>query len=199
MAGGEFGAVDLVVAAVLLLSGLLAFARGFVRELLAIVTWVGAAVAALYLFGSVKPYAIQVISPSWLAGAVAGVGLFLAVFIALTLLARPMVGRVKDSPLKGLDRVLGLVFGLLRGAILLSLAFLMATWLFPAKEMPVWLATAKSRPYLERGAAIIRSVSPAQIVPEAASEGTKDAAPEADKGYKPEQRQDLDRLIRQTE
>ncbi len=193
------GGLDIAVGLILVVSGFLAFARGFVRDLLAIATWVGAAVAALYLFAKVKPYMGGVISPTWLADALSAVGIFAVAFVILTFLSRPVVDRVKGSPLKGLDRAFGLVFGVLRGAALLSIAYLMATWLFPAGDMPLWLAEAKSRPYLEKGAAIVRGVAPEAVLPEPQPEGAKDAAPEGDKGYKPEQRQDLDRLIKQTE
>jgi membrane protein required for colicin V production len=193
------GGLDIAVGLVLTLSGFLAFARGFVRELLAIVTWVGAAIAALYLFTKIKPYTEGVISPAWLADAITAIGIFAVAFVVLTLVSRPVVERVKGSPLKGLDRAFGLAFGVLRGAALLSIAYLMATWLFPAGDMPRWLAEAKSRPYLEKGADIVRGVAPAAVLPEPRPEAAKDAAPEPDKGYKPEQRQDLDRLIKQTE
>ncbi|MBM3541374.1 MAG: CvpA family protein [Alphaproteobacteria bacterium] len=193
------GGLDIAVGLVLAISGFLAFARGFVRELLAIVTWVGAAIAALYLFAKIKPYAAGVISPAWLADAITAIGVFAAAFIVLTLVSRPVVERVNGSPLKGLDRAFGLAFGVLRGAALLSIAYLMATWLFPAGDMPRWLVEAKSRTYLERGADIVRGLAPVAVLPEPRPEGAKDAAPEPDKGYKPEQRQDLDRLIKQTE
>ena len=193
------GGLDIAVGLVLAISGFLAFARGFVRELLAIVTWVGAAVAALYLFTKIKPYAEGVISPTWLADAITAIGIFVVAFVILTFVSRPVVERVKGSPLKGLDRAFGLIFGVLRGAALLSIAYLMATWLFPAGDMPRWLAEAKSRPYLEKGADIVRGLAPAAVLPEPQPESAKDAAPEPDKGYKPEQRQDLDRLIKQTE
>ena len=122
MDGLGLGGLDIAVGLVLAISGFLAFARGFVRELLAIVTWVGAAVAALYGFSALKPYAEGVIKPAWLADTITAVAIFVIAFIALTLASRPLVHRVKGSPLKGLDRAFGLAFGVLRGAALLSIA-----------------------------------------------------------------------------
>ena len=52
---------DVGVIAVLLVSALLAYARGFVHEVLAVVGWIGAIVATFYGFPYLQPYARQLI------------------------------------------------------------------------------------------------------------------------------------------
>jgi membrane protein required for colicin V production len=193
----EFNPTDLIVAVALALSAFLAFFRGFVRELLALATWVGAAIAALYAFKPLKGFVEQLISPSWLASAVTGVGVFLLAFIVLTVFTRPIVSRVKDSAFSGLDRFFGLAFGLVRGAFLLCLAYLAFSLIVPRDDYPDWLKGARTLPFLDAGAKLIRGLAPRDSVPEPAK-SAKDAAPGTGKGYKPEELKDLDRLIRQT-
>ena len=60
--------------------------------------------------------------------------------------------RSQESSLSAIDRSLGFAFGVVRGAVLVSLAYLFAVWLWP--EQPVWLRNAKAKPFLETGADI---------------------------------------------
>ena len=63
---------DIAVIVILLLSALLAFARGLVREVLSVGAWVGAAFSTLYLFPHVLPIVQQVVAKELIAKAVAG-------------------------------------------------------------------------------------------------------------------------------
>jgi membrane protein required for colicin V production len=69
-------AVDLSVLGVIALSAIFAFARGFVRETLSIVAWVGAALITLYGFNYVDGLVARFVSTPLLADLVAGAGLF---------------------------------------------------------------------------------------------------------------------------
>lgn len=199
-------AADIAVLAALGLSGFLAFSRGFVREMLAILTWVGAAVVAFFGFQLLQPIGRSFVSPGWLADIVIGLGLFIAAFVLISLVSRPIEGRVRDSTLRGLDRGLGLLFGLVRGAALICLAYLAMSWIIPAADMPSWVKDAYTRPAIERGTAVLRSVIPHGAAPRGAKSTldalgapqSKDAASDLEKGYKTDERQDLDRLIQTT-
>ncbi len=169
-----FTFTDLAILAVVVISGLLALSRGFVREVFALATWLGAGLATLYGFPHLKPYLHQAIPVPWAADVATGVGLFLAAFILISLMSRPITGRVRKSEFRGLDRSLGFFFGLLRGAVLVSLAYLLMTWVWPAEDQPSWVREARALPYVAQGAAFIRSLVP----PEAAQAGA-DAVGEA--------------------
>jgi membrane protein required for colicin V production len=188
---------DFVVIGVLAVSALFAFSRGFVREVISITTWVGAGLAALYGFTKLRSYAHRLVGPDWLADIGVAISLFLIAFVAITLITRPLVARIENSDLRGLDRVLGLLFGLVRGTILIGIAFLMASWLIPTDDMPVWVKHARTLPYVERSAAILRAIAPRapdSILP-TGGQGTKGAAQGDEKGYKTEERQEMDRLL----
>jgi membrane protein required for colicin V production len=163
MEGLPFTLTDLAVLAVVVVSGLLALSRGFVREVFALLTWLGAGLATLYGFPYIKPYAHQIIPVPWAADTAGAVGLFLAAFVVISLLSRPITGRVRKSDFRGLDRSLGFFFGLLRGAVLVSLAYLLVTWIWPVEDQPRWVREARVLPYVAGGAEFIRSLVPAEM------------------------------------
>ena len=169
MEGLPFTLTDLAILAVVVVSGLLALSRGFVREVFALATWLGAGLATLYGFPYLKSYPHQIIPIPWAADAATALGLFLAAFIVISLMSRPITGRVRKSDFRGLDRSLGFFFGLLRGVVLVSLAYLLMTWIWPAEEQPLWVREARALPYVAQGAALIRSLVP----PEAAEAGAQ--------------------------
>ena len=213
-----FTIADIAIFAILLLSSLLAFSRGLVREIMAVGVWVGSALATLYGFSYLKPYAHQVVSLSWLADVGTGVVLFVVSFVLLSVVARPIGGRVRDSFFRPVDRSLGLLFGLARGAVLVCLGYMLTTWLLPPAQQPDWLITAQSLPYVERGSELLKSLVPddaqetgaaaAQQAKERVQEGIedrilegitipvpKDDVTENPPGYKKEERRDMERLI----
>ncbi|HYE52911.1 MAG TPA: CvpA family protein [Azospirillaceae bacterium] len=151
--------VDVGVAAVVLLSALLAFARGFVREVLSIAAWVGAAVVTLYAFHSVRPYVQAYIERQLIADGVAIVGLFVASLLVFSVLSHMLSAKVSDSALSAIDRSLGFGFGVVRGAVLVSLAYMFATFIWPDNP-PDWLRDARTRPMLASGADMLRGFVP---------------------------------------
>lgn len=159
---GNFTFVDVVVAVVLLGSAGFAFMRGFVHEVLAIFAWVGAVFAALYGFVHAQPFFRQYVGPPWLADAAAAAALFLVTLLVLSLVTRAVSNRVRNSALNSVDSSLGFVFGLVRGAVLLCLTYMVAAWaLHPTP--PDWLANAKTKPWLDRGSTMLKSLAPGQF------------------------------------
>ncbi len=213
-------AADGAVAVVLLLSGLLAFSRGLVQEVLSVGAWVGAIVAVVFGLPLVRPTANALIKEPLLADVAGGAALFILALIVLSLLTRAIARGVKGSQLNAVDRSLGFVFGLARGAFIVCLAYLAISWLVPAAEQPVWLRQAKSMPLVETGAGWLRGL----VERHAKDEETMDTAREhmrkvlereqmvrdiispepraptngearADKGYSERERRELERLL----
>ncbi|WP_119418031.1 CvpA family protein [Desertibaculum subflavum] len=213
--------IDLAVIAILLISGFFAFVRGFVREVLSVAGWVGAGIITLYLFDPVRPHVRGLIPSPLIADIVTGAGIFIVALVVLSILSHYVAERVRDSMIGPIDRSLGFVFGLVRGAVLCAAAFLLFSWLVARDDRPQVIATARSLPLLEQGSNLLL-----RILPESARRETekavgtgsarvKDAAegaealrrageairpPSADtageKGYKPDERRALDNLIR---
>lgn len=156
---GNFTAVDIIVAVVMLGLAAFSFFRGFVHQVLAIGAWIGAVAATFYGFGLARPFFRSHISSALGADVATGVCLFLVSLLVLSIATKAISDRVRRSALNSVDSSLGFVFGLGLGAGLVSLAFLLVTML-TGPELPDWLADAKTRPWLERGATLIRGVAP---------------------------------------
>lgn len=154
--------LDIIVIAVILLSGLFAFARGFVKEALAVAAWVGAAFAALYGLPYAAPFAERFLPRGPVADAAAVLALFLVSLVALSFATSAVAGRVKESSLSAVDRTLGLVFGLVRGLVLVCLFYIALAWALPAgkQPQPSWIAEAKTLPLLASGAERLRALVP---------------------------------------
>ena len=157
-------AADLIVIAVLLVSALLAFSRGFVRELLSVAVWVGAIFATLYGFAYVEEYTSQWISTVWLARTAASVTIFIPTLIILALISHVLSGKVSNSALGAVDQSLGFLFGLFRGAIIVCLAYLLIAWILPKEEQPEWLRSARTIPLVEEGAGLLLQLVPEGVV-----------------------------------
>jgi membrane protein required for colicin V production len=156
-------ALDLVVIAVVALSALLSLSRGMARETLTLAAWVGAFAAAWFGYAEVRPLVRDVIANELLADLATAALVFLVPFIALRILGG-MIGRgIQNSAFGPLDRLLGLGFGLVRGAVIVSLAWLLAGILVPPEREPDWMRHAYLRPQLAQGAALIRTVLPADF------------------------------------
>lgn len=143
--------VDLGVIAVVVLSAIFAFARGFVREALSIVAWIGAAAITFYGFDRVDAMIDSRVHTPLLSHAIALVGLFVGSLIVLTILTGYVARLVRVAALSPIDRTLGFIFGLARGAFLICLAYLLLNFALPkADDRPDWIRQAKSFQFLQQ-------------------------------------------------
>lgn len=125
-----FTVVDAVVAVVIVLSAILAYSRGFVRESLSIAGWIAAAVLAYVFADQVRPMIAQVpVLDKFLGDSceLAMIAAFAAVFAVALVVASiftPLFASiVQRSALSGIDQGLGFLFGVLRGVVLVAVAF----------------------------------------------------------------------------
>lgn len=146
--------VDLVVLAVLALSGLLAFMRGLVREVLGLGAWLVAAfVASPYgVFPMVQPWMRQQFNDPTTADIIAFGSVFIVTLIVLWIIAGTLGALVRDSVLGGLDRTLGLLFGIARGAVLVAVLYMLVGMAVPAEQWPQPVLQARALPTVYHGA-----------------------------------------------
>lgn len=213
---------DAGLVVILIISGLLAFVRGFIQEVLSIGAWIGAIVATIFGLPHVRPFSREFISNTMLADVAAGAAIFLVTLVILWILTRMLSNQVRGSALNALDRSLGFVFGLLRGAVLVCLLFVGVEWLVKPDQQPDWLRNARSLPLVMWGADQLLSLVPTDTQ-EAAAGAAGAAGDEARKvlethrmlrdimspepkgppsenergvdGYSPKERRDMERLI----
>lgn len=164
--------LDFTVLAVLILSALLSLLRGGVREALGLVCWIGAGYVAVYFFDQVQPMVMAQLDNELFANVATVVGLFLVPLIVFKIIAGIIAGAVADGPLGGIDRILGLVFGTARGALIVLLAWLFAGQLIPADRLPLWVAEAQAKPYLDEGAQWLRDYLPDGFLEDAGDAAT---------------------------
>lgn len=126
-----FTLIDAIVAAVIILSAILAYARGFVRETLAILGWIAAAILAFIFAGSVRPMIAQVpvlnrfLGDSCELGIIAGFAVVFAIALVVFSIITPLFSSVvQRSALGGVDQGMGFLFGVARGILLVAVAFI---------------------------------------------------------------------------
>ena len=137
--------LDIVLLVVMLVSGLLAMVRGFMREVLSITAWLLAAAATLYSYAKLLPLAKQYFNNDIVAAVSVVGGVFLVTLLVVSVLTIRISDMVLDSRVGALDRTLGFLFGLARGLVIVVVAFQFFTWLVPDRSQPEWVKSAKSR------------------------------------------------------
>ena len=107
--------LDLALLAVMLISGLLAMVRGFMREILSIAAWGAAALVTLYAFAKLLPTAKTYFNNDTVASVVVVAGVFIGTLILVSIITVRISDMILDSRIGALDRTLGFLFGLARG------------------------------------------------------------------------------------
>ncbi|XDA96598.1 CvpA family protein [Sulfitobacter sp. LCG007] len=125
-----FTIIDGVVALVIVLSALLAYGRGLVRELMAILGWIAAAVLGFLFAPAVEPIVRELpVVGEFLTGScelsmIAAFTLVFAVALVIVSLFTPLFSSVvQRSALGGVDQGLGFLFGVVRGVLLVAITF----------------------------------------------------------------------------
>ncbi|MDA7963862.1 CvpA family protein [Ruegeria sp.] len=125
-----FTIIDGVVALIVVVSGILAYSRGFMREVLAIAGWVAAAVLAFIFAPQVVPLVKEVpvvgefLRDSCELSVITGFAAVFAVALIVVSIFTPLFSSlVQRSALGGLDQALGFFFGIARGILLVAIAF----------------------------------------------------------------------------
>lgn len=181
MSNPNFNVFDAAVAGTLLVSGIFAFRRGLVREVMALGTWVLASLFAFAIYPSARPFFNEHIKNAMLADASTAIALFCLAIVILVPLGDYLSGLVSSPTLSSINRSLGFVFGIIRGFLIACLVYLGLTFIWPEKEpdewmeneknkQPVWLEEARTKPALIYGVEIIQA-----LVPEDTEESAKNA------------------------
>ncbi|MBO7244841.1 MAG: CvpA family protein [Alphaproteobacteria bacterium] len=129
------GIIDIIVIITLVLSILFALYRGLVCELLCISSWILAGIGALYGFVPMKGLLSGVFDNEIVAGVVGSAVVALSILIVMTIVNSQITKRLRNSSLSGLDRILGIVFGGIRAALLLSLLYIGVSMILSEKQM----------------------------------------------------------------
>lgn len=140
-------AFDVGIGVLVLISAILATARGFTREILSLATWAGSAAIAAYAYFNHKEIARGYIAEPIVADIVTVLGTFIVALIILHLITMRIADFVVDSRIGPLDRTLGFFFGVARGVLISVIVVIFGLWLMPS-NLPSWAAELRSLPVL---------------------------------------------------
>jgi membrane protein required for colicin V production len=152
--------LDILLLGVMLISGLLAMIRGFMREILSITAWAVAALATFLLYPRLLPLAKANISSDIVAIAAVIGGVFLVTLLIMSIVTVRISDMALTSRIGALDRTLGFLFGLGRGLIIVVVAFLFFAWLVPAGKQPDGVTNAKSLEVLNKTGEWLQALLP---------------------------------------
>jgi membrane protein required for colicin V production len=136
--------LDLMVIAVIFISGLLGAGRGLLRVMLAAVD----CVIAQFATGLVL-LAAGLVEPTTVPTVIAAVILFVGILFVCLVLARRISHTFFSGEVDMIDRILGFLMGLPRGLLFAALCYLLFSWLVPEQSQPAWFHAASTRLLLE--------------------------------------------------
>src|SRR3979411_1480505 len=198
--------LDLVLLAVMLVSGLLAMVRGFMREILSIAAWGAAALVTLFAFQKLLPTAKTYFNNDTVASVVVVAGVFVGTLIVISIITVRISDMILDSRIGALDRTVGFLFVVARVLLIVVVAFMFFSWLVPDKQRPDWVTGAKSRLVLQGTGDWLMSLLPddpentilkrfKKNKPDDEQTDTDPAAPAPGDGYSKPARDSLKKLI----
>ncbi len=138
-------AFDFAVIAIIALSALLGWWRGFMYELFSLIGWIAAYVVARTFSSLVLPYIPEAVGTENIRSAVAFAALFIVTLIVGAIAAWLLARLAKFAGLGGMDGKFGAMFGVVRGIlIVLALVWLGGLTVLPQK--PWWRDAWSSKP-----------------------------------------------------
>lgn len=126
--------LDVVFLVIVGVSALVAIARGVTKELLSITGWILAAVSVYYLVPIIDPITKKYIASEVLASLVSAMSILIMFCIFWVLAADKISTQIRFSKLSSLDRILGFIFGIFRGVIIVILLQIMISALIPEES-----------------------------------------------------------------
>lgn len=131
--------LDIVIAGILLFSAVLSLLRGFIQEVLSVCCWIGAFLITIYGHHWLEPYIEKWIHDGQLLTIASSVIVFLISLIVLSIVSYFISSLLVRNMISGVDRLLGLIFGLIRGALIVVALLFLIECIFPEfMEQPVW-------------------------------------------------------------
>lgn len=159
--------IDVIVLLVLIASVLIAFLRGFIREVLTIIGIIGGMAAAYFagpmfaptmrgwlgvkaaVEGEEQAKLFDLIPYMYVADALAYGAIFIVFVVILSFLSHFLAEFVSKIGLGALDRTLGVIFGIVRGVLLVGIIYLPVYANVTTESKQKWMEGSKTAPYLE--------------------------------------------------
>ena len=117
---------DTIVFAIVGLSAIVGLVRGAIREVIGLSSWLLAFIAAKTLSPKIAPLLLSGIGSHSLAALAAFVGVFVVTLLVVSLLGALLTAALKRIGLGPVNRVFGLVVGVLRGVLIVLIGVVLA-------------------------------------------------------------------------
>ena len=161
--------LDIAILIVIGISALIAVSRGLMKEVLSIVGWVLGCVAIIYLLPVFNPFMMNFVSNGTVAGILTSLIILIVFLVCWILMTAKLVGKIRTSKLSGLDRMLGLFFGIVRAFLLIILFYILVSWIVPPeKQSPLF----KDSKYFNLAGSFAKPIE--NLIPEATLDKIKD-------------------------
>lgn len=138
---------DYLIIGLIILSGFIAFFRGFIQESLSLLLWVIAFATSMFLDVYLDPYFLDYIQSPEIRRILIIILVFIGIIFLGGFLIKVIRSLVHCSGMSGLDRLLGVLFGLLRGILLIVVIYLVIPNQFKQSS---FILESKTYPYLEK-------------------------------------------------
>lgn len=135
--------LDIIILIVIGISALIALSRGLIKEVLSIIGWFLAVASVIYLLPAVNPFMEQHIDSAPMAAVVSSFCIIIIFFVIWIYLTASIIGKIRKSKLSGLDRILGLFFGVFRAFLLIVLFYILINWMVPKEKQSDSLTQSK--------------------------------------------------------
>ncbi len=157
--------LDGIVFVVLFLSCLLSLFRGFIREFLSLTAWVGAALITLHVLPDVAKAAMPYVNNNaGVALIFATLGTYFTAVVSISILGAIILRYTKDGADVGVvDNILGLLFGFVKGSMIIILGFSLYTQIVSEEGYPEWVKTAYTLPAVKKGAGMMAGMMPGYL------------------------------------
>ena len=154
--------LDALFIGLVLISAILAMVRGFSREVLSIASWVAAAAAAFFFYGTLAPTIQTYVNNPVVAQLISAGIIFLVALVIVTIITMRIADMIIDSRIGPLDRSLGFVFGAARGILVAAVAVWFINFFVGEQEI-TWIDGAKSKPFLDQVAEALVGLLPEDL------------------------------------
>jgi membrane protein required for colicin V production len=155
---GQLTTIDFAILGILLISGMIAWHRGFLKETLSVSAWLIASLVAVFVWPITKPFGRALIQPGFVADILALIGVFFLVLVPVSFISFRLSEVVRGSRAGPLDKSLGFVFGLARGMLIVGVGYVIFSSLTPDDKQPDWLRQARLLPVVQGTADVLKSL-----------------------------------------
>jgi membrane protein required for colicin V production len=140
---------DWAIVGVVAISALISLKRGFVKEALSLLIWLAATAVAINFYETVSEWLVNLIDVVSLRLVAAWVGLFIVTLITGSIVSYLVSKLVEATGLSGTDRLFGVLFGVVRGLIVVLVLLILAPQVLPVHQDQWWIESLFIPHFLE--------------------------------------------------